>query len=296
MAAIEKADKSQTPEGAAGKVRARTQPMQVLCVGLGRTGTTTMTAALDVLGIGPTYDMNELGRRPQDYNFWMERFGPTWPILHQTYTNPEDWDDVLFDCAAVADSPCLLGTRQLIEAYPETKVILTVRHSYQEWCRSFINSIYIHRSKSQHIVGIILFKLDVFFFPSFNIQRPQEHISHQFWKLFPSLPRFPEWGPTIYERYNADIIKHCPPERLLVYHVEEGWDPLCKFLGQEIPETPFPTSNESGLYQKKHEELYQIRKRRVLKALGIRVGIVGAIGLVVAGVRYLPEEWTPWRR
>ena len=34
-----------------------------------------------------------------------------------------------------------------------------------------------------------------------------------------------------------------PPERLLVYRVSEGWDPLCRFLGVPVPNTPFPSEN-----------------------------------------------------
>lgn len=29
-------------------------------------------------------------------------------------------------------------------------------------------------------------------------------------------------------------------DRLLEYHVSEGWEPLCKFLEVEEPEDPFP--------------------------------------------------------
>lgn len=35
----------------------------------------------------------------------------------------------------------------------------------------------------------------------------------------------------------------CPPDRILVYSVTEGWDPLCKFLGVEVPSEEFPHEN-----------------------------------------------------
>jgi hypothetical protein len=34
-----------------------------------------------------------------------------------------------------------------------------------------------------------------------------------------------------------------PPERLLIYRVKQGWQPLCRFLGLTIPDEPFPHAN-----------------------------------------------------
>ena len=35
-----------------------------------------------------------------------------------------------------------------------------------------------------------------------------------------------------------------PPEKLLVFDVKEGWEPLCKFLNKPIPDEPFPNIND----------------------------------------------------
>jgi hypothetical protein len=37
-----------------------------------------------------------------------------------------------------------------------------------------------------------------------------------------------------------------PAERLLVYRVDDGWEPLCGFLGVEVPDEPFPRVNVGG--------------------------------------------------
>jgi hypothetical protein len=34
-----------------------------------------------------------------------------------------------------------------------------------------------------------------------------------------------------------------PAGQLLVYEVKDGWEPLCEFLGQPVPEEPFPRTN-----------------------------------------------------
>nr|CAB3263010.1 uncharacterized protein LOC100186546 [Phallusia mammillata] len=50
----------------------------------------------------------------------------------------------------------------------------------------------------------------------------------------------------IYRRHNAHILQNAPKDKLLVYSIKEGWEPLCKFLGKEVPNTEFPHRNKSG--------------------------------------------------
>ena len=40
--------------------------------------------------------------------------------------------------------------------------------------------------------------------------------------------------------------KTVPKERLLVWNVKEGWEPLCKFLHAPVPEKPFVHANRTG--------------------------------------------------
>jgi hypothetical protein len=50
------------------------------------------------------------------------------------------------------------------------------------------------------------------------------------------------------EVHNAAVIAEIPPERLLVFKVSEGWAPLCRFLGVDVPSTPFPRVNDSASF------------------------------------------------
>lgn len=69
-----------------------------------------------------------------------------------------------------------------------------------------------------------------------------------------------------FNRLNNDIIATVPADRLLIFRVKEGWDPLCKFLqlpGRLLllellcgltpfsiaPETPFPHVNDREEFQ-----------------------------------------------
>jgi hypothetical protein len=41
-----------------------------------------------------------------------------------------------------------------------------------------------------------------------------------------------------------------PADRLLVYQVSEGWEPLCRFLGVPMPDAPFPHVNTTEDFRK----------------------------------------------
>ena len=42
------------------------------------------------------------------------------------------------------------------------------------------------------------------------------------------------------------MIRTIPPEKLLVYNVKEGWEPLAKFLDMDAPDEPFPQINDGA--------------------------------------------------
>jgi hypothetical protein len=45
------------------------------------------------------------------------------------------------------------------------------------------------------------------------------------------------------------VQQRVPPDRLLVYEVREGWEPLCRFLGVAVPATSFPHLNDRLEFQ-----------------------------------------------
>lgn len=49
----------------------------------------------------------------------------------------------------------------------------------------------------------------------------------------------------IFNDWNASVKAECPKDKLLVFDVKEGWEPLCKFLGKPIPDQPFPNLNDT---------------------------------------------------
>jgi hypothetical protein len=53
-----------------------------------------------------------------------------------------------------------------------------------------------------------------------------------------------------YQQHIEDVTAAVPPPRLLVYSADQGWEPLCAFLGLPVPATPFPKVNERPTIQR----------------------------------------------
>ncbi len=58
----------------------------------------------------------------------------------------------------------------------------------------------------------------------------------------------------VLEKHIAEVKRRVPPERLLVYDVKEGWEPLCAFLGIEVPDGPFPRLNDKETFLQRMDE------------------------------------------
>ena len=47
-------------------------------------------------------------------------------------------------------------------------------------------------------------------------------------------------------KHNLYVKSVVPREDLLIWNVKDGWEPLCTFLGKEIPVGPIPHENQTG--------------------------------------------------
>ncbi|HKH79361.1 MAG TPA: sulfotransferase, partial [Solirubrobacteraceae bacterium] len=48
--------------------------------------------------------------------------------------------------------------------------------------------------------------------------------------------------------HNEAVKRTVPPERLLVWEVTEGWEPLCEFLEVDVPAEPLPHVNDRDTF------------------------------------------------
>ena len=88
-----------------------------------------------------------------------------------------------------------------------------------------------------------------------------------------------------YRRHHGEVWAAAPEGRLLEYKVEDGWGPLCEFLGKTVPEVPFPHASR----RKEHVARVLARQNMFLKivALGMLKKLLpGVVLAVAAGLGY----------
>ncbi|KAJ7127634.1 hypothetical protein C8R44DRAFT_778624 [Mycena epipterygia] len=117
----------------------RAVPMQVLGLGFSRTGTASMRIALEMLEYKKTNHGFAVWTNPSERAMWTEAINAKFFGKGRLYGRA-DWDRLLGHCMAVTDVPHLLFAEELIAAYPEAKVILTMRDP-DSWWKSYEETI-----------------------------------------------------------------------------------------------------------------------------------------------------------
>ena len=69
--------------------------------------------------------------------------------------------------------------------------------------------------------------------------------------LFDVMDEGIEKSVNYYNNWVKEVKEIVPAERLLVYSVKEGWEPICRFLDLQVPDQPFPNVNDSNVMKKK---------------------------------------------
>ena len=126
--------------------RSRDRPLEVLCLGLSRSGTMSLFSALKLLGYGEVYHGITFSRRAADSVAWVR-------LLNMKYNHSplvadmcpsitvQDFDKVIGDCASVTDVIGCAFWPELLRAYPDAKVILNYRADVDGWQRSMMNTV-----------------------------------------------------------------------------------------------------------------------------------------------------------
>jgi len=225
-----------------------------------KTGSTTICAALNHLGYH-TYHFDECFANTlagkNDAAKWVKAF----QAKERRERLPKAfWEDLFkgYDC--LVDGPACCFYQELMEIYPDAKVLLTTRDG-RKWVASFKETI----GKPEY---------DPFFRFCYQFS---------FWinsKLPEFLPMIDfEWQDLIYNRDKTlpvgrltdahepklikvfeglieEVQRVVPREKLLKYEVKQGWEPLCDFLGKKVPDIPFPHVNDTAEMKKMLNKMY----------------------------------------
>ena len=222
--------------------------LQVIGAGFGRSGTMSLRRALHLLGYDPCYHMQVTLMHYSHMKFW----------VRAKAGEPVDYERLLRRYKATVDWPACEFYRDLMVAFPDAKVLLNVRDP-EEWYDSMLDTIWAIQP------------VFPWWFPKVVRQMHDDII----WKSRFN-GEFVDRAKAIdvYKAHLEEVRRTVPPERLLVFNVNEGWRPLCDFLGKPVPEKiPFPYLNDRLFF------------RRVMLALGILEWLAPAV--VLAGLAWL---------
>jgi len=216
----------------------------IIGAGLGRTGTASLKTALELVGLGPAHHMVEVFKRHQ-YDLWLDAIAgkPKWDVIYEEYVSAVDFPTCCF-------------YRELMEKYPNAKIILTVR-SADAWYKSVSDTIF-----NLEIHGIPLSMR------MYNNVFPSARKSWRFKRLLlerqfgpRAIFKDPEALKRKYLEHNEEVKNFVPSDRLLVFDVKEGWKPLCDFLKIPVPNMPFPHVNDTEAFQKRMKDWHKYANR-----------------------------------
>lgn len=206
--------------------------LKIIGAGFGRTGTLSLKVALDTLGFGPCYHMKEVFDNPRHIELW-QAAGDGQKV---------DWGELFAGYRSAVDWPAAAFVEELEQVYPQAKVILTVRDP-EKWYESVSNTIYPATGGAVDSAA-----------PGARAHRKM--VTTIVWDgTFRGAFEDKARAIDIFKRHIEDVKARVPADRLLVYDVKEGWEPLCRFLQVDVPvDTPFPRVNDTAAFQQRRLE------------------------------------------
>jgi len=192
--------------------------LDVIGLGVGRTGTYSLKLALQILGLGPCHHMDAvIADKPRHVPHWAAAVAgkPNWTATYAGFRSAVDWPTAGF-------------TKELFTEYPRAYYVLTVR-SPESWAESFSETIYKALEGRRNappemqpwleMVASVVAKTG--FPPGLDIEGLKK----------------------AFNAHTDTVRDTIPADQLLIYQVKEGWEPLCEALGQKVPAEAFPRTN-----------------------------------------------------
>jgi hypothetical protein len=196
--------------------------LKVIGAGLGRTSTMSLKLALERLLGGKCYHMTELFEHLPEHT----------PLWHQAALGePVDWDSVFEGYVAAVDEPVSTQWQAITAYYPDALVILSVRDP-DSWWKSASNTI-----------------LPVKWNPPPDMSPGRkawlDMVLEIYKSLYPDGFDKPETAKAAFAAHMERVKQGVPADRLLIWEVSQGWEPICSALGLPVPDEPFPRSNST---------------------------------------------------
>lgn len=281
--------------------RPSNKPLQVLALGLPRSGTESLCQTLLTLGYSQVFHGFNLAHpNPEDCIVWKHLLD----LKAQSVSKGEqvkelcdfDWDRLVGDCDCITDAPSCIFAHELLDCYDDrdVRVIVNRRRDMDAWEKSFdmaaefalesrilwwlswfdarlfwwlsvIRGVFVHMTTLPSDDGAEGRVQDE---KSRNSAVQTRRVSGKAWAE--------AYYPGLEEKLKRD------GRDWLDWDVHDGWEPLCRFLGKEVPpEEPFPNGNKAGKqFDKNMERVLQ----KIVTAAAVNATLCAAGVEVVAVV------------
>ena len=200
--------------------------LKIIGAGLGRTGTLSLKTALEQLGYAPCHHMQSCFEGRQQTRWF----------LQAAQGDSVDWRQVFNGYEAAVDWPAAAYYQDLLEAFPDAKVIFSDR-APEDWYESVATTIFrvvpaipIWLRRSVPHINRVALMVDKTVW--------KNELNDQFESRAAML--------NFFESRRQEVIARVPPQQLLIHSAVDGWEPLCAFLGVEVPSIPYPWVNEGA--------------------------------------------------
>ncbi|KAJ9613054.1 hypothetical protein H2200_002995 [Cladophialophora chaetospira] len=245
--------------------------LQVIVAGLPRTGTTSMTCALENLLNGKVFDGGAASYNGnahlQQQMLELAQHCPMKTLVDRTFVQYR-LAQLTEGCLATSDQPGCYFVEELLQLYPNAKVIVTTRDR-RSWWESYsalwgsLNDLYPWCLLVPQMRRFYIFTIE-------------------FWKRVPQAVGIPQCAPWpmsnqegLYEAHAEYVSRVVPPAQLFYFDVKTGWKPLCEILEVPVPDEPFPhIFPRSWLEQGKSDLVAKCKKRLLI--------LIGAAGFIAA--------------
>jgi hypothetical protein len=161
-------------------------------------------------------------------------------------TGTTDWDALFEGYQSAVDYPSALFYQDQMKHYPDAKVLLTVRDP-ERWYESVKETIFaVSRRRMRLILS---------FFRMFSSELRKHYprivlVSKLIWDgQFEGRFTDKDFAIAKFIKWNDSVKATVPDDKLLIYEVKQGWEPLCEFLGVPVPDEDFPRANSRDEFQ-----------------------------------------------
>lgn len=198
--------------------------ISLIGAGYGRTGTLSLKSALETLGYNKCHHMIEVINNPGEPERWMQAID----------AETVDWDSMLEGYEATVDWPACHFYRELADYYPKAKVLLSVRDPLAWFESMSATTLSVIRKRMQASD------------PGQPKNLGTELVVNA---AFGGEIDDAEHAINMFNQHTKEVVDAIDPDRLLIFDVREGWEPLCKFLDKPVPDAAFPRVNSRDEFE-----------------------------------------------